>query len=68
MDRPHAIIEEFAVEGYAHIDCFCPRCRIIPLRPMSWLPKISMALTLAQLSPRGFAGLSAVVHFNRRDT
>ena len=49
MDPLHATIEEFAAEGYTHIECFCPRCRIIRLRPMSWLPKISMGLTLAQL-------------------
>ena len=52
MDPLHATIEEFAAEGYTHIECFCPRCRIIRLRPMSWLPRISMGLTLAQLSTR----------------
>ena len=52
MDPLHATIEEFAAEGYTHIECFCPRCRVIRLRPMSWLPKISMGLTLAQLSQR----------------
>jgi phage FluMu protein Com len=52
MDPLHATIEEFAAEGYTHIKCFCPRCRMIRLRPMSWLPKISMGLTLAQLSTR----------------
>ena len=50
MDPLHATIEEFAAEGYTHIECFCPRCRMIRLRPMSWLPKISMGLTLGQLS------------------
>ena len=45
-------IEEFAAEGYTHIECFCPRCRVIRLRLMSWLPRISMGLTLAQLSTR----------------
>ena len=48
----HATIEEFAAEGYTHVECFCPRCRVIRLRPMSWLPKISMGLTIAQLSER----------------
>jgi hypothetical protein len=38
--------------AYTHIECFCPRCRVMRLRPMSWLPKISMGLTLAQLSTR----------------
>ena len=27
MDPLHATIEEFAAEGYTHIECFCPRCR-----------------------------------------
>ena len=40
----HATIEEFAAEGYTHVECFCPRCRVIGLRPMSWL-RISMGLT-----------------------
>lgn len=52
MDPLHATIEEFAAEGYTHIQCHCPRCRIIRLRPMSWLPKISMGLTLEQLAQR----------------
>ena len=53
MDDPlHATIEEFAAEGYTHIACHCPRCRMTRLRTMSWLPKISMGLTLAQLSAR----------------
>ena len=49
-DPLHATLEEFAAEGYTHIEC--PRCRVIRLRPMSWLPRISMGLTLAQLSAR----------------
>src|SRR5512139_3110787 len=48
----HATIEEFAAEGYTHIECFCSRCRMIRLRPMTWLPKISMGLTLDQLAQR----------------
>lgn len=52
MDQLHATIEEFAAEGYTHIECICPRCRMMRLRPMSWLPKISMGLNLAQLSTR----------------
>ena len=31
MDPLHATIEEFAAEGYTHIECFCPRCRFIRL-------------------------------------
>ena len=30
----------------------CPRCRAIRLRPISWLPRISLGLTIAQLSAR----------------
>jgi hypothetical protein len=52
MEPLHATIEEFAADGYTHVECFCPRCRVIRLRPMSWLPRISMGLTLAQLSQR----------------
>jgi hypothetical protein len=52
MEPLHATIKEFAAEGYTPIECFCRRCRVIRLRPMSWLPKISMGLTLAQLSVR----------------
>jgi hypothetical protein len=52
MDPLHATIEEFAADGYSHVECFCPRCRVIRLRPVVWLPKISMGLTLAQLSQR----------------
>ena len=52
MNPLHATIEEFAADGYTHVECFCPRCRRIRLRPMTWLPKISMGLTLDQLSPR----------------
>jgi hypothetical protein len=51
MDLLRAI-EEFAAERYTHIECMCPRCRAIRLRPMSWLPRISMGLTLAALSAR----------------
>ena len=52
MDPLRATIEEFAAEGYTHVECFCPRCRVIRLRPIDWLPKISMGLTIAQLSAR----------------
>jgi phage FluMu protein Com len=52
MNPLHATIEEFAAERYTHIECFCPRCRVIRLRPISDLPKISMGLTLAHLSTR----------------
>jgi hypothetical protein len=52
MDTLHATIEEFAAEGYTHVSCHCPRCRVTRIRPMSWLPKISMGLTLDQLARR----------------
>ena len=52
MDPLRATIEEFAAEGYAHVECFCPQCRVIRLRPMSWLPKVSMGLTLDALARR----------------
>jgi hypothetical protein len=34
----------------SHIACHCPRCRVTRLRPIGWLPRISMGLTIAQLS------------------
>ena len=52
MEPLHATIEEFAAEGFTHIECFCPRCRMTRLRPISWLPHISLGLTIAQLSAR----------------
>src|SRR5262247_3794556 len=52
MDPLHATIEEFAADGYTHIECYCPRCRMIRLRPISYLPRISLGLTIAQLSAR----------------
>jgi phage FluMu protein Com len=52
MEPLHATIEEFAAEGYTHVKCFCPRCRVIRLRPISWLPRISMELTLDALARR----------------
>jgi hypothetical protein len=52
MNRLNATIEEFAADGFTHVECYCPRCRMIRLRPISWLPRISMGLTIAQLSAR----------------
>jgi hypothetical protein len=52
MDPLRATIEEFAFESYTPVECFCPRCRVIRLRPMSWLPRISMGLTLDALARR----------------
>jgi hypothetical protein len=45
-------MQELAAEGYTHVFCHCPRCRMTRMRPMSWLPKISMGLTLDQLARR----------------
>jgi phage FluMu protein Com len=28
MDPLHATIEEFAADGYTHVECHCPRCRM----------------------------------------
>jgi hypothetical protein len=50
MDPLHATIEEFAADGYSHVQCYCPRCRAMRLRPISWLPRISLGLTIAALS------------------
>ena len=52
MDPLAATIEEFEAEAFTHIECHCPRCRVTRLRPMNWLPRISMGLTIAQLSER----------------
>jgi hypothetical protein len=52
MNPLHATIEEFAAEGYTHVECYCFRCRVIRLRPIDQLPRISLGLTIAQLSAR----------------
>ena len=31
MDPLHATIEEFATDGFTHVEC-CPRCRVTRLR------------------------------------
>jgi hypothetical protein len=43
-------IEEYAAEGYTHVEAHCPRCRRTRLRQMKQLPRISMGLTLDQVS------------------
>jgi hypothetical protein len=53
MDTLHATIEEFAADGYTHVKCYCSQRRIMRLRPIRWLPRISMGPTIAQLSARG---------------
>ena len=52
MDPLHATLEEFAADGYTHVEANCPRCRVIRLRPIDQLPKISMGLTLDGLARR----------------
>ena len=52
MDPFQASIEEFAAEGFTHIECHCPRCRMTRLRPISWLPRISIGPTIAQVLAR----------------
>jgi hypothetical protein len=46
MDPLHATIEEFTAAGFTHVACHCPRCRVTRLRPISWLPRISLGLTI----------------------
>ena len=52
MDPLHATLQEFAAEGYTHVEANCPRCRVIRLRPIDQLPKISLGLTLDGLARR----------------
>jgi hypothetical protein len=46
MDPLHATLEELVAEGYTHVSCHCTRFRMTRMRPVTWLPKISMGLTL----------------------
>src|SRR5262245_9620797 len=47
----HATIEEFVADGFTHIECYCPLCRMTQ-RPIRWLPRMWLNLTIAQLSKR----------------
>ena len=49
MNALQSTIEEFAADGFTHIQCRCPRCRMTRLRPIGWLPRISMVSVLALL-------------------
>jgi len=51
MDLPHATIEEFAADGYTPIECYCPHCREIRLRPISWLPVSRLASPSLSFQP-----------------
>ena len=73
MDPLHATIEEFAAEGFTHVECYCPRCRLIRLRPISWLPRISIGTghraafsTTALCGVRWSAALGEAVAIGRR--
>lgn len=33
MNSLHSTIEEFAADGYTHVQCYCQGCRAIRLRP-----------------------------------
>jgi hypothetical protein len=35
MDPLHATRDEFVAEGFTHVECHCPRCRVTRLRPIS---------------------------------
>jgi hypothetical protein len=48
MNPLHATIEDFAADGCTHVECFCPRCRMTRLRPVS-CPRISMISVLSLL-------------------
>ena len=46
-----ATIEEFAADGYTQVEANCPRCRIIRLRPIDQLPRISRSSDWPQRRP-----------------
>src|SRR5262245_61732496 len=46
MDPLHATIEEFAAEGFTHVQCYCPRCRV-ELRLNAALPTNPTAIANA---------------------
>src|SRR5262245_6260659 len=52
MDPLHATIEEFAADGYTHIECHCPRCRANQAETDQLSPAHLDGLTIAQLSAR----------------
>ena len=66
MDPLHATtIGEFAADGYTHIECFCPRCRVIRLRPISWLPRTRWASPSLSFQ-HGCAARSAMARYTRQ--
>jgi hypothetical protein len=62
MDLLHATIE-FAADGYTHVECYCPRCRVIRLKTISYLPRIAIGLSLAPAFPAS-AVKSAWIEFS----
>jgi hypothetical protein len=64
IDSLHATIEEFAAKGFTHVECYCPRCRMIRLRPITWLPRISSG-SPSRSFQHGCAVQSAAVKCNR---
>src|SRR5262245_34355002 len=57
MDPLNATVDEFVAEGFTHIQCYYPRCRTTRLRPISWLPRISLGLTIAVFSAATLRGV-----------
>src|SRR5262245_42209302 len=53
----NATVDELVAEGFTHIQCYCPRCRTTRLRPISWLPRISLGLTIAAFSAATLRGV-----------
>ena len=63
----HATIEEFAADGYTHVECFCPRCRMTrlvhPLPPTRKSPNAAqpnLANITAALDARQGCGAAAI--------
>ena len=55
MDPLHATIEEFAADGYTHVECFCPRCRVIRLRANELASQRQLFRPLKQERPQQHA-------------
>jgi hypothetical protein len=60
VDPLHSTIEEFAAEGYKHIEC-CPRWRVIQLRVMSSLPCVLIVSFLLVLAGCATSSASSTV-------
>ena len=42
IDPLHATIEEFAAEAFTYVQYYCRRCRMMRLRPISWLSVLAL--------------------------